>query len=642
MLLLLLLAAAVVSQLPWCAATAPQLLGELPAVESSDGYALPVPWAHATDASFPFVRARGVQLLVGDSPYYHVGANLWHGAHLGAASGLGSDRERLNADLDALVGMGVTHVRVLGASEGPDTEPWRVSPSLQPCPGVYNAAVLDGFDYLLYSLGKRRIRATVVLGNEWPWSGGHAQYVRWAQRNATQRQSECNSASRHAKPDMSSANWRKHGFQSLRYPGSGGAPWGDWMETAGQFYVSDDAQAMWRDTVRFLLTHENRYTGVAAVDDPTVLAWQLANEPRPKGGSALWSRDIAPFVRWLNDAALFIKGLAPHQLVASGMEGDTAHVSLAQSTLLTQNSSAIDIVTAHVWPMNFRWLDPSSPASAAFSLAASRAYLAAHIATAAALGKPLLVEEFGWPRDGGSLSPLAPTEGRDLFYEAVFSMVLASAESQGALAGASFWGYAGLGRPDVRYSQMPSTLPSVCTAQPSSELRALDGGPIDWGACFFDEGARPVACPYWVWTTPPASWPNATFRGQSALLHDPPHEVAGWYSVYSCDASTIHVIGTAAKRLAKLTGCAASVVHSARAAARDAGVEHDGLYGAASCVAAVGQPATEEEQSHTQLLSPRTKACIAAALPLKHHANAAPGPDAYRHFSAYDQAEMPE
>ena len=82
--------------------------------------------------------------------------------------------------------------------------------------------------------------------------------------------------------------------------------------------------------------------------------------------------------------------------------------------------------------------------------------------------------------------------------------------------------------------------------------------------------------------------------------------------------------------------------HSARAAARDAGVEHDGLYGAASCVAAVGQPATEEEQSHTQLLSPRTKACIAAALPLKHHANAAPGPDAYRHFSAYDQAEMPE
>jgi hypothetical protein len=67
------------------------------------------------------------------------GANLWHGMHLGAAGTPGSDRARLTRDLDTLARAGVTHVRILGASEGPDTEPWRVTPSLQPCPGVYNA-----------------------------------------------------------------------------------------------------------------------------------------------------------------------------------------------------------------------------------------------------------------------------------------------------------------------------------------------------------------------------------------------------------------------------------------------------------------------------------------------------------------------
>lgn len=33
----------------------------------------------------------------------------------------------------------------------------------------------------MYALGQRQIRATVVLGNEWPWSGGFAQLVKWAE-----------------------------------------------------------------------------------------------------------------------------------------------------------------------------------------------------------------------------------------------------------------------------------------------------------------------------------------------------------------------------------------------------------------------------------------------------------------------------
>lgn len=48
------------------------------------------------------------------------------------------------------------------------------------CPGTYNLDVLDGLDFLLAEMGKRGMRATVVMNNEWAWSGGLVQYVMWA------------------------------------------------------------------------------------------------------------------------------------------------------------------------------------------------------------------------------------------------------------------------------------------------------------------------------------------------------------------------------------------------------------------------------------------------------------------------------
>ena len=56
------------------------------------------------------------------SAFYFLGANLWQGMNLGALGSSG-DRGRLTRDLDALVAAGVTQLRVLGASEGPDSEP---------------------------------------------------------------------------------------------------------------------------------------------------------------------------------------------------------------------------------------------------------------------------------------------------------------------------------------------------------------------------------------------------------------------------------------------------------------------------------------------------------------------------------------
>ena len=121
----------------------------------------------------------GTQFFENTTALYFVGANYWEGANLGSV-GPGGNRSRLLHDLDIIAQAGVKHLRILGSSEGPNNEPWRIVPSLQPCPGVYDADVLDGLDFFVAEIGKRGMRATMVLGDEWPWSGGHVQLVSWA------------------------------------------------------------------------------------------------------------------------------------------------------------------------------------------------------------------------------------------------------------------------------------------------------------------------------------------------------------------------------------------------------------------------------------------------------------------------------
>jgi len=241
--------------------------------------------------------------------------------------------------------------------------------------------------------------------------------------------------------------------------------------------------------------------------------------------------------------------------------------------------------------MNFNWLDPGpipggTPGNAASARAKAGAYIDVHAAYAASLGKPLLLEEFGWPRDGGSLSPESGTEERDKFFEIVMRRLVASARAGGALAAASFWGYSGSGRPDARYAAVPPTLPDAASASDTPQV-SLYGSAVDWASCFRSESARPMACPLWAWWTPAASW-RGEARGQSTLLNDPPHEAQGWYSVYDGDASTLAVIGRASAALRAALGCAASAFSSLHAAQKDPSLAASEAFGAAACTATAG------------------------------------------------------
>jgi len=74
-------------------------------------------------------------------------------------------------------------------------------------------------------------------------------------------------------------------------------------------------------------------------------------------------------------------------------------------------------------------------------------YINQHLPVAERLGKPLVVEEFGLPRDGHSFEVTAPTSLRDALYGRVFSILEKHAAAGGHVAGANFWAFGGTARP---------------------------------------------------------------------------------------------------------------------------------------------------------------------------------------------------
>lgn len=132
---------------------------------------------NAPDVGKYYVQTNGSSFQTSDGKdYTFIGANYWYGANLGS-TGPGGDRKRLLRELDELAEMGVTNLRVMASSEGPNTEPYRIVPAMQYEPGKYDKQVLDGLDFLLHEMAKRDMKAVMCLSNFWAWSGGKSSLV---------------------------------------------------------------------------------------------------------------------------------------------------------------------------------------------------------------------------------------------------------------------------------------------------------------------------------------------------------------------------------------------------------------------------------------------------------------------------------
>jgi mannan endo-1,4-beta-mannosidase len=365
-----------------------------------------------------FVKVNGTRFEMHGKPYYFVGANFWYGLNL-ASKGAGGDRERLIRELDKLKSMGITNLRIMAASEGPDTEPWRMVPALQKAPGVYNEEVLDGLDFLLYEMGKRGMYAVVCLNNFWPWSGGMAQYVRW------------------------------HSKEAIPYPPpQPGGNWDTYQKYTARFYSNKAATESFKQFLKFIINRVNNYSNIAYKDDPIIMAWELTNEPRGVDS-------VEAFNRWIDETASYIKLLDKNHLVTTGSEGETPYKSAGNDFIKNHDGKNIDYATVHIWIQNWGWYDPLKPDST-YDVARKKMiqYFNEHINKAKQLNKPLVLEEFGIARDSESFAPSSPTKYRDIYYQAVFEKVYQSIENKTPVNGLNFWAWAGEGRPKKPYGSI--------------------------------------------------------------------------------------------------------------------------------------------------------------------------------------------
>lgn len=362
-----------------------------------------------------FVRVDGTQFVLDGKPYRFAGANFWYGAYLGAPGGLG-DRERLRAELDQLKAAGIDNLRVLAMSEASGFKRG-VRPAIMSAPGRYDESMLQGLDYLLAEMARRDMKAVLYLNNFWQWSGGMSQYVAWATGG---------SVSEHD-PDLT-------------------GDWNGFMQNSARFYAIPEAQAWYRDAIRTVIGRTNSINGVAYVDDPTVMSWQLANEPRP-GSDQDGHPNFPAYKLWIHDTAGFIRGLAPKQLVSTGSEGAMGSLRDIELFVEAHESGNVDYLTFHLWPSNWSWIDHKDPAARLESgLLTSLEYIDAHIDAADAMGKPIVLSEFGLNRDGGSYAPHSGVVARDRFYAAIYARVLERMQAGDAIAGSNFWAWGGRGR----------------------------------------------------------------------------------------------------------------------------------------------------------------------------------------------------
>ena len=365
------------------------------------GACAPKPAEH----SFIKVNADG-QFVRDGKPYYFVGTNFWYGAILGS-EGEGGNRERLHKELDFLKSIGINNLRVLVGADGENGIKMRVEPSLQVAPGVYNDTILAGLDYFMNELRERDMTAVLYLNNSWEWSGGYSVYLQWS------------------------------GHGDAVVPAVDG--WPAYMEYVKQFPQSDSAKALFANHVNYIVSRTNRYNQIKYVDDPTIMSWQIGNEPR-----AFSDENKEPFARWMADVAAQIKSLDPNHMVSSGSEGSWGcemDMNLFEKIHADPNINYLNI---HIWPYNWSWVKADSLKELLpCAKENTKKYIDDHMVIARKYSKPIVLEEFGFPRDGFSFSKEAPTTARDEYYRYVFDLIRQDRESGGLFAGCNFWAWGG-------------------------------------------------------------------------------------------------------------------------------------------------------------------------------------------------------
>jgi mannan endo-1,4-beta-mannosidase len=355
------------------------------------------------------ITVKGTQFYKGDKPYSYIGTNYWYGSLL--ASKKVGDRKRLLRELDLMQKNGIDNLRILVGGDGGKYD-YTVRPALQYEQGKYDQDLLDGLDFLIAEMGKRNMYAVLFLTNNWEWSGGMSQYLEW------------------------------NGYGAIPVPAIPPNTWPQFMSYTEKFHSCEPCMEALNNHVKFILGRTNAYTKRKYTEDNTIMAWQVGNEPR-----LFTVENEAKFTVWLNNIVNLIDSLDKNHLISTGSEGKNSSnddMGIFERTHLNPN---IDYLTMHIWPKNWNWYKADdADKTLPITLENAGKYIDLHIEVANHLKRPIIIEEFGLPRENEGLVSTTSVANRDVFYNYIFNRVAESVANKGVLQAANFWGFGGEGK----------------------------------------------------------------------------------------------------------------------------------------------------------------------------------------------------
>ena len=340
------------------------------------------------------ITVKGTQFYKGEKPYAYIGTNYWYGNLL--ASKKVGDRKRLLRELDLMQKNGIDNLRILVGADG----------------GKYDEDLLDGLDFLIAEMSKRKMYAVLYLTNNWEWSGGMSQYLEW------------------------------NGKGAIPVPNIAPNTWPQFMSYTEQFHSCEPCMKALEDHVKFIIGRTNQYSRKKYNEDNTIMAWQVGNEPR-----LFTVENEKKFTVWLNNIVDLIDSLDKNHLVSTGSEGKNSSNDSMEIFERTHQNPNIDYLTMHIWPKNWNWFKADdAEKTLPTTLENAGKYIDDHIKVANNLKRPIIIEEFGLPRENENLNAGASSVYRDQFYSYIFGRVLESHKNGGPLQAANFWGYGGEGK----------------------------------------------------------------------------------------------------------------------------------------------------------------------------------------------------
>ncbi|HET7542879.1 MAG TPA: cellulase family glycosylhydrolase [Polyangiaceae bacterium] len=199
---------------------------------------------------------------------------------------------------------------------------------------------LSGLDYALAKAGQLGLKLVLVLTNNWPEFGGMDQYLAWFG-----------------------------------------------LSTHSDFYRDARVRQAYRAYLEHLALRVNGITNRVYREDPTIFAWELANEPRGSVGTP-----SGVVTGWAGEMSSYLKSIDPNHLVAVGdegfLDGESEHWTYHADNGIDHRALTalpnVDYGTYHLYPeawgTGFGW---------------SERWLDDHLRVARELGKPSVLEEYG-------------------------------------------------------------------------------------------------------------------------------------------------------------------------------------------------------------------------------------------------------